>query len=180
MECKTSNENLQSIIPKNFYPYCECREEKVLAEKTNFSESLRRAKLKQPLVPNHWSLDSVHTRPRFKASNEMNAAPSFLICEPSACLNNNQHREVALNASSVGVTGLDLVDGLQRKRATQGDQQDPSDREIPRNSVTSVLRNIDLLEHMITSHDDTNTIDEEPDDDYYENHKVWPVKPRKC
>ena len=145
-----SEENLENILPKHFYPYCECREDR------EWGENLRRGKHRPALVPNQWTLESMEPSQKLRSP--------FLLPDHHACQDVHQHREVLLDAGCVGVTALDLVHGLHRGRG-----------------VGAVLRNVDLLEHMIASHshdEDDDNINPEMED-YYENHKAWPTKPRK-
>ena len=125
---------------------------------------MRRGKHKAALVPNQWTVENVEPSQKSKSGR----TSSFLHPNRPVCLDVHQHREVLLDAGCVGVTALDLVHGLHRSRG-----------------VGAVLRNVDLLEHMIASHShDEDTLEDDDNinpemEDYYENHKTWPTKPRK-
>lgn len=105
---------------------------------------------KQHLVPNQWKLDSMNT---------VATTSSVLVLDPD-------HRDREVLVDSVGVTTLDLVQGLGRDRGMRG----------------AVLRNIDLLEHIVASHnnieDEGSENNDEEMEDYYENHKAWPAQHR--
>eukprot|EP00090_Calanus_glacialis_P017502 TRINITY_DN27240_c0_g1_i1.p1 TRINITY_DN27240_c0_g1~~TRINITY_DN27240_c0_g1_i1.p1 ORF type:complete len:248 (+),score=40.13 TRINITY_DN27240_c0_g1_i1:159-902(+) len=181
----SSSETPESRIPKNFYPYCECTEEK--EQRAKLEDYFLHVNQRTPLVPNHWNLDNPKSRNIWE-NNEGHAALPLLISQPSGCTNNHQHREVFRNAS-VGVNALDLVNGLSiRNRPGQGGigagggvrtiREEGQARH--RESIANTLRNVDLLEHIITSHEDpkdtlSNNTDDEMED-YYENHKGWPAK----
>merc|ERR1719233_269105 len=101
-----SDENLDCILPKHFYPYCECREER------EWGENLRRGKHKAALVPNQWTVEDVEPSQKSRSGK----TSSFLHPNHPVCLDVHQHREVLLDAGCVGVTALDLVNGLHRSR----------------------------------------------------------------
>ena len=183
------NENLESRIPKNFYPYCECSEEyKVESEVFSIDQrSFMKGFKDEEDAPTpclyHHTYSNHQIREVF-CSSSVGARGNT-----TDCLDNVHDRSMIGRGTGQGFRrgGVGTCEGFRHGEVGTGlgfrcGGVRTGEGEGAVAQMSEAIRNFDLLEHIISSHKhakETNntTLNTDTDDemeDYYENHKQWP------
>merc|ERR1719483_464746 len=165
-DLRNFKETQESILPKHFFPYCECKEDLEFGPNTEANSEFLRNNIKN-VHPEFYI--SFPLRPHLQPN-------SIQACD-------------AICISRVGVNTLDDLDYLQNGSLGQGRRETGVGHEggqrggeaTIEGSVSAVeaIRNFDLLEHILSSQDDSqetnfslNNFKDDEMEDYYENYAL--------